>query len=399
MWLVDVVRRRSRGSDWRGRFLVGCVALLALMLTGASWSAFRSAKEREIAQQHQTLTLEILAQTDELKIATLNLLRGERGYLLTGDNVFLEPHYRGRTNADICLTNLAKLTASDPVQRAGVDRLAKDIKAYITVLDELIQLERSGRQDVALERVRRGDERIAIIKILLEIRSIEEHARNDLRVQNTISMRISRSSETYQYLLAGLGLTLLLLSIVATIHLRRAVQAEAAAWRNLQRSAATDELTGIANRRAFIEALDRAIRRARATGKSTLCVAILDIDHFKTINDRFGHPAGDTVLRAVAKRATEALRRRDVVGRLGGEEFGIILPAADTSTAQIACDRMREALCAGPVTTSEAIIQVTASIGVAQLREDDDATRLMARADVALYEAKNGGRNQVRLAA
>ena len=399
MWLVSAVRKRSRKSDWRGHFLVGCVALLAVMLTGASWSTFRSAKEREVAQAHQTMTLEILAQTDELKIATLNLMRGERGYLLTGDTAFLEPHYRGRSNADICLANLRKLAKGDSAQQARIARLSVDIKAYVTMLDELIQLERTGQQNAALERIRRGQERAGIIKILGEIRNIELEARKELQIQNAISTRISRSSEVYQYILAALGLTLLILSIVATIHLRRAIQAEAVAWRNLQRNATTDELTELANRRTFIDALNRAIARARASGKSTLCVAILDIDHFKSINDRFGHPAGDTVLRMVAKRTTESLRSRDVVGRLGGEEFGVILPAADTSTAQIACDRMREALCASPIATSDAIIQVTASIGVAQLQDDDDAARLIARADAALYEAKNAGRNQVCLAA
>ncbi len=399
MWLVSAVRKRSRKSDWRGHFLVGCVALLAVMLTGASWSAFRSARERKVAEVHQAMTMEILTQTDELKIATLNLMRGERGYLLTGDTAFLEPHYRGRSNANICLSNLRKLTKGDETQQARLARLSTDIKAYVAMLDELIHLKRTGLESTALQRIRNGHERAGIIKILGEIGSIELEARKELQIQNAISTRVSRSSEIYQYVLAALGLTLLILSIIATIYLRRAVQAEAIAWRNLQRNATTDELTELANRRTFIDALNRAIVRARTSGKSTLCVAILDIDHFKSINDRFGHPAGDTVLHMVAKRTTEALRSRDVVGRLGGEEFGIILPAADTSTARIACDRMREALCASPIATTDAIIQVTVSVGVAQLQDGDDAASLIARADAALYEAKNTGRNQVCLAA
>ena len=93
------------------------------------------------------------------------------------------------------------------------------------------------------------------------------------------------------------------------------------------------------------------------------------------------------------------MRQRDLVSRIGGEEFAVILPRADIDTAHIACERMRDAIAASPIVHGEAIIAFTASVGVAEFQPGDDIDHLLARADAALYEAKTGGRNQVRLAA
>ena len=116
MWLIRHFARRSRGSDWRAYFLIGCVAILALLLAGASWSAQRSASERSANEARQTQTLEVLLETDRLRTAALQQIRGERGYLLTDDPLFLQPYRTGVRDAEDARARLAQLIANNPAQ-------------------------------------------------------------------------------------------------------------------------------------------------------------------------------------------------------------------------------------------------------------------------------------------
>lgn len=158
-------------------------------------------------------------------------------------------------------------------------------------------------------------------------------------------------------------------------------------------AAETDALTGIANRRRILDQLDRAILSS-AEGGHPLSVAIFDIDHFKQINDRFGHQVGDAVIRRVALTAQGLVRASDSIGRFGGEEFVIVLPDAAAQTALMIAERVRTAI-AGDTADPAATI----SIGVAQLRGGDTVETVLKRADDALYVAKREGRNTLRLAA
>ena len=148
-----------------------------------------------------------------------------------------------------------------------------------------------------------------------------------------------------------------------------------------------------------MKALTKSMTRSETDPDRKLSLAIFDIDHFKRVNDLFGHPAGDAVIKEVGARASRALRERDLVGRIGGEEFAVLLPRADIETARFACERLREAIAGAPIVHGDAIIPVTASIGIAEFQPGEDSDNLMICADAALYEAKTGGRNQVRLAA
>ena len=162
----------------------------------------------------------------------------------------------------------------------------------------------------------------------------------------------------------------------------------------LRRLATTDSLTGMLTRRAFAAEAAREVARARRTGGSMACIAF-DIDHFKSINDRFGHAAGDRVLQTVARVCRENLRAVDVAGRLGGEEFAILLPEADVAQAVVVAERLRLALAEAAVPDGEAVIRLTASFGVAGLTPDETtADAALLRADAAAYDAKRGGRNR-----
>lgn len=165
----------------------------------------------------------------------------------------------------------------------------------------------------------------------------------------------------------------------------------------LQRMAEEDALTGVANRRSFTARLQHEVASANLVN-GLLSVIVIDLDHFKCINDKHGHAGGDLVLKEVCRRLGTKVRRSDLVGRLGGEEFAVLLPCTDQSGAARLAEHLRVTL-AGDV--MEDIGRVTGSFGVAQLDvgEKETAEALLARADAALYDAKASGRNRVAVAA
>ena len=164
--------------------------------------------------------------------------------------------------------------------------------------------------------------------------------------------------------------------------------------------ALTDELTGLYNRRYVLAHLNELLARMPETAAST-AVMMFDIDHFKQVNDRSGHSAGDDVLRELAERALRQVRSVDLVARVGGEEFVVVMPETNMAGATVVADRMRLAVADEPfVIGSGKKLQVTISIGVAITAAGDESLdALLKRADDALYAAKNGGRNRVIAAA
>jgi diguanylate cyclase (GGDEF)-like protein len=168
--------------------------------------------------------------------------------------------------------------------------------------------------------------------------------------------------------------------------------------KRLQHLSEVDPLTGLANRRVFERDLQREWQRLRRGGQAFALLA-LDLDHFKRVNDNFGHLVGDAVLAQVAQRLQRGARATDTVVRTGGEEFIVLMPMSDLDAAQTVAERLRVSVRATPVDTPAGPVAVTLSIGVVRAeRGDDDPPALLRRADQALYEAKQGGRDQVRVA-
>lgn len=155
-----------------------------------------------------------------------------------------------------------------------------------------------------------------------------------------------------------------------------------------------DPLTGLANRRAFEEALAREVARAVREGAPLAAIA-LDVDHFKRVNDGYGHAAGDAVLVEVAARAAQALRASDLLARVGGEELAALLPGATLEAAAEAAERIRARVAGAPIAAGELRLRVTLSAGCAALAAGEDGASLLARADGRLYEAKRAGRDRV----
>ncbi len=166
--------------------------------------------------------------------------------------------------------------------------------------------------------------------------------------------------------------------------------------RDLHIAATTDALTGLANRRTINERAAVLFAKAREE-QGAFSIAVIDIDHFKQVNDRFGHDAGDVVLKGVARVLDETLRGHNFVGRQGGEEFVVLFDAADHDEANAAADRLRAAVERESFVEGEQRIEITVSIGLAMKRPDDTGFQaILRRADRALYAAKDAGRNCVR---
>lgn len=162
--------------------------------------------------------------------------------------------------------------------------------------------------------------------------------------------------------------------------------------------ASHDELTGLYNRRLFIELFERELARTARTGEP-LAFAILDIDWFKRINDTYGHPAGDQVLRQVAQTIRRCMRARDIGGRIGGEEFGLLIPGLEWERTGAHLEAIRQAVGDSTYSLDDVREPITISIGAARCDQANSSRpSLMRAADVALYEAKQGGRNRTVLA-
>lgn len=167
----------------------------------------------------------------------------------------------------------------------------------------------------------------------------------------------------------------------------------------LERMATLDALTGIYNRRTFTGLAERELARAKRAG-TPVGLILIDLDHFKTVNDRYGHVAGDAVLRAFVGTAGAALRKQDLLGRYGGEEFCVLLPGVSAAEAVMIAQRLRELVEQNPARVGDHEIRYTVSAGVAHsLTAGLDLDALVHDADGALYRAKERGRNQVSLAA
>lgn len=185
-----------------------------------------------------------------------------------------------------------------------------------------------------------------------------------------------------------------LVCIVRDIAQRK--QAEAV----LEQEASSDPLTGALSRRRFTRLLDGLLAATvDAEAAQALSLAIIDADHFKRVNDTYGHGVGDAALVAIVEACREAVRGSDAVCRMGGEEFAVVLPSAEAAIARVVCERIRRAVAAKVIPTDRGELRLTVSIGVATAVAGDTVDLLIARADRALYQAKAGGRDTWREAA
>lgn len=228
-----------------------------------------------------------------------------------------------------------------------------------------------------------------------------------LKKDRTIQeLELKKQHQAQLMLLAGVVVLLALLTLVFRLYrlkekTNRVIEGKntelAAAYRRLDLTARTDPLTGIWNRREFMDRIGIEAARSRRTGKP-LSVVIADIDNFKSINDRYGHGCGDAVLTGIAKLLSTRVRRLDTAARWGGEEFTLLLPETGREGARILAEQLRSAVAEASFPYDSQSLQVTMTFGVAELSGQSSLDACLDQADQALYRGKQNGKNQVVLA-
>lgn len=207
---------------------------------------------------------------------------------------------------------------------------------------------------------------------------------------------LSGDSPSIYFLVSDLLLSLPFLSVCTITGLMMIIS-----WHEREESirylSLTDELTSISNRRAILHTLENELARSQRNGHP-VSLAILDLDHFKNVNDSYGHDAGDIVLREAARRMEAAIRGADWLGRYGGEEFLLVMPETKSEDATHMLERCRQNLADTPVTLPDGTaLQISASFGYCENTNNLNATELLHNADQALYQAKAAGRNCIKL--
>jgi len=375
--------------------MIAVLSLLLCLLIGNTLDAKAHRRNSEAWYIH---TLDVLLVAGKLETAINKAIRGERGYLITGDPTFLKPFHQGRGESQQLVRELRALTRDNAAQQQTIKGLDARLSSYLDTMGHLVELERAGRRSEAVALVRAGTGRRQIEALVTAIGRIEAEERQLLTVRQAREQSAERVETFYSYVLASAAAGLLVLLAFAVRSSNRAHARAVELARALRQLATTDALTGLSNRRQFMSELDAEIRRAHRSG-TAFTLALLDIDHFKQVNDTHGHPAGDEVLRVAADVLRSVVRDTDMVARIGGEEFAVLMPETGLDQARFAGERLRAEFARQEIVLPNgAGSGVTVSTGLAEF-SGESADQVMSRADQALYKAKREGRNTVRVAA
>jgi diguanylate cyclase len=261
---------------------------------------------------------------------------------------------------------------NDRVRQAG-DRIQTTLKDVNTIVSSV--KDTTTKYSSSLSQVQEKlSGNMSKDEIDMVVRSIRDGTQTMMRQNQILEERLSQSSQLMKELQRDLE--------------------------QVRKEALTDSLTNLANRKAFDTEIRRIAKEADETG-ATFSLVMMDIDHFKSFNDNYGHQVGDQVLRLVARTLVEGVKGRDLAARFGGEEFSIILPETNTQGALKVADYLRKAVAGKEVinrNTGSKLGRITLSGGVAQYLPGEEIDDLIGRADAALYTAKHNGRNQISAA-
>ena len=322
-----------------------------------------------------------------------------------------ELRLREETSSQLGVLDPATVTEGKGLTRALViDDGQIDCEVIKEALTDLAEVTMETDGDRGMQKAIEGD--FDLILVSLHLRSADglrlaSHLRATAQTRNASIVAIVRPGDTAQLVRAlEMGVSDYIATPIDRYELsaRARTQIRRKRYQDRLRTsyqmsvamAVTDPLTGLHNRRYFVGHMDNLVGRANAGGRP-VSVMMLDIDHFKRVNDTYRHAAGDEVLREFANRLRRGLRGIDLPGRYGGEEFAVAMPDTDRETAQMVAERLRRFIAEEPFAVSGGhSLPITASIGVASSTGDNDTSGAMLdRADKALYAAKEGGRNRV----
>jgi len=241
---------------------------------------------------------------------------------------------------------------------------------------------------------------VHVIETYLPITDSESRVIGSFEIYQDVDLNLQKADASSYQALAAIAITLCIAFGLSFLIIRVAVKELRRSQEQLHQLASEDTLTGLFNRNRIIELLatetERLVGLQQKKQEDSYCLIMLDVDHFKSINDTYGHPCGDKVLKAIAQTIKANIRDGDQVGRYGGEEFLLILPETEFEGARALAERVRQAIDDLALDIDQQKISVTASLGIAtKYPVESDYEGALKRADVALYQAKEQGRNRV----
>ncbi|NTV94446.1 MAG: diguanylate cyclase [Thiobacillus sp.] len=371
--------------------LLGYAVLLAAVL-GLGW--FATGKMRQL----QTITEDLYSHpfavsnaATELKASLFDLRLHilEEVFLRRGDGNRAELARHIAEQSKLARRNLAIIKANFLGDMAQVSRLEADLDRWDGVRGEIFAAAHAGDYDRARD-LALGIGTQTFDELTEPVEYILSFARNKGRDYARQASERSDEIVSRTGTLIAVMVFIILTTAVAVFLRVRYLQ------RELQRQATLDFLTGIPNRRHFMVQAERELHLGRRHA-SPFSLVVSDLDHFKSINDRHGHPAGDQVLKHFCAVGRQALRKSDILGRIGGEEFAILLPNTGLTEALVVAERVRKAVAeTGLDLGNGTTLHITGSFGLTAHGDGDrDLDDLLRRADAALYEAKESGRNRV----
>ena len=372
-WLASaaVIGERSQPAPDEAA-LMGAIALLVVAVTSAWFSSLNEAQLRRGKAELRALAEmggHMAGTRDPAELVRFLLLGVSGAFPARRVAVVLAPNGPGVATASVLMAGGAvELVAAGPADTAAVLTAAEDTEfATGPVLRRSLDRERDGLLALALPKA---------LNVMVAPLVVDGRPLGALAVERGGVSRARVAART--------------VDLLAQFAAHAALALRAAALQSeVERMASTDALTGLANRRTFGDALDRELALAARRGEPC-AVIVLDVDHFKAVNDSHGHQTGDAVLEEVAWALSHAGRETDLIARYGGEEFVVVAPHCTAAEAMVVAERLRES-----VARSKSPVAVTMSAGVAAFPNDGkDATTLVAAADAALYRAKRQGRNR-----
>lgn len=369
---------------------VGCGALLLAALAGGFYLQYLN----DLAEASRHATTRRLVALEETLTSLQDVRVHHAGLLITGKATDRVQFDAARRQLDV---NVAKLETLYPPE-AHTDRVLAELKRLyglkVAELAVAADMHRSSGFEAAraMFMSRNADDYGMAIRML-----IEHLKQRDQDLHAATHRLIGRQHA--QLLTAAVFVLLLAVLCGALAHasLRREVRQRQALARRLEHEATHDPLTGLPNRRSFMNALDRALGRARR-GDHMVAILFIDLDGFKRINDELGHDSGDQLLRHVAERFSSALRQTDMVARLGGDEFAVLADAPGAEAPMMLAERLVRTA-STPMLDGHPGQRISASVGVALFPLDaTDGHALLREADAAMYRAKHDGKGRVERA-
>lgn len=391
-----IANGRSLSERLQPWLIAGLFSVLLSMTVISTWimTDLTHAAELDV-KAYQTLSA-----TLQVVMILLDGERAHRGYLESGEADDLRRYRQATERLDVQLERLQALGADDRLQRERIEALSAAAAAQLQDLHAQPPASGKGARDSAATASRRQRSEISWRSVYDPLASMQQAQQRLLEQRQQSAIRRRDAAQAVLWVLT-------VVALFAALATSRQFHQDVRQWRRAERelrfAAEHDHLTGLSNRREFEWMLGRRTTRARED-QTQFTLACIDVDRFKQINDALGHQVGDQILRAIGGRLRDQCRDDDMLARVGGEEFAILLHDLDAAGAGQIAERLRAGVAAQPIRYRRGgaggEVPVTVSIGVATFpTHGQTPEKLMEAADQALYAAKDAGRNRVEMAA